>query len=157
MGMDVYGKAPTTEMGRYFRNNVWWWRPLADLCQALAPEICSGCTHWHSNDGDGLDESGARALAFVLETRLADGTVARLLAERDKRIAEMPDETCDLCVGAGVRSDRLAIENGWHKGPCNACNGKGAVRPWETRYPQDEDNVRGFVAFLKTCGGFEIC
>jgi hypothetical protein len=28
MGMDVYGKAPTVEEGKYFRNNLWWWRPL---------------------------------------------------------------------------------------------------------------------------------
>jgi hypothetical protein len=155
--MDVFGKAPTTEMGHYFRNNVWWWRPLADLCQALAPEVCRGCTHWHSNDGDGLDENGALALAFVLETRLADGTIGRLLAERERRIAELPDEMCDLCLGAGVRSDKLAIANGWDRGLCNACDGKGTVRPWETCYPQDEANVRAFVAFLKACGGFEIC
>jgi hypothetical protein len=31
------------------------------------------------------------------------------------------------------------------------------VRPWENCYPQDEENVRAFVAFLKACGGFEIC
>jgi hypothetical protein len=35
MGMDVYG-----ESGNYFRNNVWWWRPLANYCQAIAPHIC---------------------------------------------------------------------------------------------------------------------
>lgn len=156
MGMDVYGKAPASEAGKYFRNNVWWWRPLAELCQLLAPEVCAGCTHWQSNDGDGLDADGAAALAAVLDARLADGTVARLLAERDKRLADAPDECCDLCEGKGVRSDELAVQNGWNKEPCNACNGKGAVRPFETWYPQDEDNVREFAAFLKACGGFEI-
>jgi hypothetical protein len=29
MGMDVYGKEPKSDKGEYFRNNVWWWRPLA--------------------------------------------------------------------------------------------------------------------------------
>ncbi len=157
MGMDVYGNAPTSETGKYFRNNVWWWRPLADICQALAPQICEACEHWQSNDGDGLDADGAAALAAVLEARLADGTVKRLLTERDTMIAEMADVTCDLCNGKGVRSDELAVANGWDKKPCNACDGKGAVRPWETHYPQDEDNVREFAAFLKDCGGFEIC
>lgn len=157
MGMDVYGKAPTAEAGKYFRNNVWWWRPLADLCQALAPQICRACEHWHSNDGDGLDADGAVALAAVLDARLTDGTVARLLAERDKMIAEMPDVRCDFCLGKGVRTHALAIEHGRDKEPCNACDGKGTVRPWETHYPQDEDNVREFAAFLKDCGGFEIC
>lgn len=24
MGMDVYGKAPSSQTGEYFRNNIWW-------------------------------------------------------------------------------------------------------------------------------------
>ena len=31
MGMDVFGKNPTSEVGKYFRRNVWHWRRLADL------------------------------------------------------------------------------------------------------------------------------
>ena len=31
MGMDVFGLAPKEEKGEYFRNNVWWWRPLWDF------------------------------------------------------------------------------------------------------------------------------
>ena len=32
MGFDVYGKDPDpgSGSGEYFRNNVWWWRPLRD-------------------------------------------------------------------------------------------------------------------------------
>ncbi|MCC0007728.1 MAG: hypothetical protein H6876_06340 [Hyphomicrobiaceae bacterium] len=157
MGMDVFGKAPTSKEGEYFRNNVWWWRPLADICVALAPEICAECEHWQSNDGDGLKESSAMALAAVLDARLADGTVAKLVADRDAWLAALPDEPCDLCQGKGVRSDELAIKNGWDKKPCNACEGKGTVRPWETRYQQDEENVREFANFLKASGGFSIC
>lgn len=156
MGMDVFGKAPTAKVGEYFRNNVWWWRPLADLCQSLAPDICAACEHWHSNGGDGLGADDAMALAAVLEARLSDGTVAKVLKERDARLAAMPDEPCHLCHGKGVRSDDLAIANGWDKGPCNACEGTGKQRPWETHYPQDVENVREFAAFCKASGGFEI-
>lgn len=152
MGMDVHGNT-----GNYFRNNVWWWRPLADLCQELAPEICAPCEHWHSNDGDGLDADGATALAELLEARLADGTVGRLLAERQQRLDTMPDAACTTCEGKGQRSDALAIQHGWDKEPCNTCSGTGKVRPWETHYPQDEENVREFAAFLKASGGFRIC
>ena len=31
MGMDVFGLEPRKEKGEYFRNNVWWWRPLWDF------------------------------------------------------------------------------------------------------------------------------
>ena len=36
MGFDVYGMDPQTEKGHYFRNNVWFWRPLWQL-------ICEEC------------------------------------------------------------------------------------------------------------------
>ena len=29
MGFDLSGLNPKNETGEYFRNNVWWWRPLA--------------------------------------------------------------------------------------------------------------------------------
>ena len=49
--------------GAYFRNNVWWWRPLAEYVQLVLPIICKKCDHWHSNDGDGLDDQDSGALA----------------------------------------------------------------------------------------------
>lgn len=156
MGMDVFGIKPTDKEGEYFRNNIWWWRPLADLCQALAPDVCAACKHWQSNDGDGLDEHGATALGVVLDKALADGTISKLIAERDAYIAALPDVDCDLCEGKGVRSDELAVEQGWDKYPCNGCDGKGKRRPWEAHYPQDAENVREFATFLKACGGFKI-
>lgn len=45
MGMDVFGRAPTSEMGKYFGNNIRWWHPLADYCKEVAPEIASGCRY----------------------------------------------------------------------------------------------------------------
>ena len=38
MGMDVIGLKPTSKEGEYFRNNVWWWGPLADYCMEVAPD-----------------------------------------------------------------------------------------------------------------------
>ena len=39
MGMDVYGENPKNEKGEYFRNNVWWWRPLGDFVCSNYEEI----------------------------------------------------------------------------------------------------------------------
>jgi hypothetical protein len=66
MGMDVFGCKPTNESGRYFRNSVWWWHPLADYCAEIAPHIASRCKGWHYNDGDGLDNDDSLELADVL-------------------------------------------------------------------------------------------
>lgn len=170
MGMDVFGVKPTNETGRYFRNNIWYWRPLANLCNALAPEICAACESWQHNAGDGLDEAGAQALALVLRRRLEDGTIERFIAERDSRLAALPDEACEICAGTGVRSDSLGKERGMtekriterkhprcgQKGWCNGCDGRGTVRPFETNYPCTVENVTEFADFLEACGGFEI-
>jgi hypothetical protein len=66
MGMDVIGKAPTSDHGKYFRRNIWGWHPLADAVQKIAPEICAKCKYWHYNDGDGLDDKNSRALARAI-------------------------------------------------------------------------------------------
>jgi hypothetical protein len=75
MGMDVCGKAPRTELGRYFSNNVTWWHPLADYCCLVVPEICASCKHWHSNNNDGLDDAKAAALGKILQARINDHSI----------------------------------------------------------------------------------
>ena len=55
MGMDVYGKNQESEKGSYFRNNVWWWRPLWNYCEELHGDITRKVDSGYSNDGDGLD------------------------------------------------------------------------------------------------------
>jgi len=52
MGMDVYGIAPIAEVGKYFRNNIWWWHPLWNYVQEVAPHLTEG-VNGHFNDGDG--------------------------------------------------------------------------------------------------------
>ena len=83
MGMDVIGLKPTTKEGEYFCNTVWWWRPLADYCIRVAPDIAAQCKHWHSNDGDGLDERNAIALADLLQAEIDSGRCGSYARVRD--------------------------------------------------------------------------
>lgn len=171
MGMDVFGKKPTAEAGSYFRRNVWGWRPLADYCIGLAPDITAACRHWHTNDGDGLSAKASRTLAKRLRASLADGHAKAYIAIRDATLAAMTNEPCSLCAATGVRTDEVAHaagmprrvivadghprhgETGW----CNGCDGRGHVRPWATHYPLALGDIEAFAAFLEACGGFEIC
>ena len=147
MGMDVYGKS-----GNYFRNNVWWWRPLADYIKEVAPEeITSNCQYWQSNDGDGLDAENSKKLADFLQAEIDSGRTKAYEAEYEKSQDALPDEKCDLCNGTGQRNDNII------QGTCNKCKGKGKVRPWPTYYPFSAENVQEFVNFLKESEGFEIC
>jgi hypothetical protein len=159
MGMDIHGRNPTGECGEYFRNNVWWWRPLADYCITVAPHICAACRYWHSNDGDGLDAAEAFALAEALRKEIDAGRTATYARRYASEQELMPNEPCDICAGTGVRTP------GPHRGAgdlreggikCNRCQGAGYVRPWASHYPFSTENVAAFVAFLRESGGFEI-
>ncbi len=165
MGMDVYGKAPTTEAGAYFRNNVWWWGPLADFLLTTYPDLTASCTYWHSNDGDGLDDVRSTALAEAIERDLASGKVAEYAKRYEAEVGALPDVECFICHGAGVRTDEVGRKYGYDQprnldtgtGGCNGCRGTGRTEAWEKNYPFDVENVREFAEFLRGCGGFEIC
>lgn len=160
MGMDVYGRRPTTETGKYFRNNIWHWRPLADYVIQTAPALAAKCPHWHTNDGAGLNAADSVALADLLQAEIDSGRCETFAKIREAEIAAIPNEVCSLCEGTGVRKpipERGAGDLKRGGITCNSCGGSGSVRPSATYYPFDVDNVREFVAFLRDCGGFEIC
>jgi hypothetical protein len=160
MGMDVYGKTPISTKGEYFRNNVWWWRPLWDYCEQIRPE-CSEIDG-HSNSGDGFDSEGAIALAEDLLAEIASGRTAEYARQYQESLDSLEDEPCDFCKGVGI----VQVQEGWFdyvegevtfRDPCNSCDGKKTKRPWQTHYPFSVENVQEFAEFLLACGGFEIC
>jgi len=171
MGMDVSGMNPTSDRGSYFRNNVWWWRPLAEYCLNNHFEIAGKCESWHTNDGAGLDEENSKLLARALKEDLRRGVVADYEKEYNRQMGELPREVCRLCEGTGIRSDMLGKEMGMPEkelkpevqiltgrthGWCNACDGVGTTENWALSYPFNEENVREFADFLEDCGGFSI-
>ena len=157
MGMDVFGKKPSAEVGEYFRNNAWWWRPLAGFVCERYPAIASACTYWGSNDGDGLDAAGAVALADALEADLASGYVQSWADQYEATLAALPMEPCTLCGGTGARTDEVGQSHGLDKpGGCNGCGGRGECEPWARAYPFSVENVAEFAAFCRASGGFEI-
>lgn len=171
MGMDVYGKAPASETGEYFRNNVWWWRPLANYILETAPEaLTEKRPHWHTNDGAGLDAADSRALADLLQAEIDSGRCASYAAIRDAEQKALPREKCTICDGTGIRMDEIGMkmrqpakvidapghprhgETGW----CNGCDGHGWRENSDAMYPFSVENVQEFVNFLRDSGGFEI-
>ncbi|TYL76760.1 hypothetical protein [Bradyrhizobium cytisi] len=83
MGMDVYGRSPKSPEGEYFRNNLWWWRPLAQYICEVAPEIAKNCEYWQSNQGDGLNDEDSLALACVLQKQIDSGQTAAWVEHHD--------------------------------------------------------------------------
>jgi len=116
--------------GIYFRNNVWWWRPLWDYVWKL----CGEC-----------DEGDNFALA-------ADRVITREQYEEGHMNsgAEINVHQAELIA---LRLNH-AIKMGWvdkHKKQYEA-----DTKDDEHQYPFHEDNVKAFADFCHDSGGFSI-
>lgn len=173
MGMDVIGNNPKSQTGEYFRNNVWWWRPLWDYCCEVSEEARS-VKYGHSNDGDGLDAEKAKALAKILINEIGLGNTKKYEQQYRKELSELPLDDCDLCENTGIRKTGALDKDveyfinyelrpeqqalyGRTTGWCNACDGAGHKPNWASNYPFSVENVAEFAEFLLDCGGFAIC
>ena len=61
--------------GTYFRNNVWWWRPLWEYCRVVAEDLFT-YEEWeggHYNDGNQYSEDDCLALASILQEEIDSG------------------------------------------------------------------------------------
>ena len=114
--------------GIYFRNNVWWWRPLWEF-------VCLQCSEFMDdeqrvagayNDGKLIDQETAAKIGTKLEILLADGTVDRWEEHIKKRNEELKK--------SDDKDERFMAS-----------------------YPFSRENVEGFAKFCLESGGFEIC
>ena len=161
MGMDVFGTEPKDPKGEYFRNNVWWWRPLWNYIEDNFPDLAKKAPGAHYNDGDGLNEEDSLLLASLLQSHIDQGKVAQFEKDWKQMVDSTPNEPCIFCSQTGART--------WEAGEgpnntdqpkmleCNVCQGEGTVKNMIYHYPFSEDNVKDFVQFLEHCGGFRIC
>lgn len=172
MGMDVYGKNPTSEVGEYYRQSIWGWHPLWHYVETYHERYGSQVKYGHSNDGDGLDAENASQLSLAIKQDLITGMAQKRLDEWNAELDKVPNETCDLCKGTGIRKDKIGKEAGQHKkelsaeqseklgrriGWCNGCDGVGNKEPMMKWYRTSLDDLREFADFLADSGGFEIC
>lgn len=151
MGMDVFGQNPSNSKGEYFRNNVWYWRPLWNYCLDFHPDPAAKVQEGHSNSGDGLSSEDSIKLGNLLKKDLVLGKVKSFEDKYKKRIESLPLEDCFHCQSTGIRNDAYI------QGTCNACQGTGKTKSFESFYPFSESNVEEFAEFLINCGGFQIC
>jgi hypothetical protein len=173
MGMDVYGQNPCTDEGEYFRNNVWYWRPLWSYVCDTFPDLVGATPELgHYNDGYGLDADQARKLGDAILEHIESGRTEEFRRQYYADLANLPRSECQWCEGTGVRRDKVGAEMGMPDkelspevqiftgrthGWCNACEGIGTIEHFAHNYPFEVDNVEEFAEFLRGCGGFTIC
>jgi len=141
----------TVNVGHYFRNNCWWWRPLWNYCHNLAPDLIDEelFEDGHSNSGAGLDDKGAKKLGQLLLQEINNGNTIRYQAEYEQWLDDLPDNVCSHCNGNNRGNNKMK--------DCRVCGGEGKTKNWNKSYPFDIDNVREFAEFCLQSGGFRIC
>ena len=153
-----YEKWQEENSGVYFRNNVWWWRPLwhfvTGACDDILTEKDAEGGSW--NDGHKISKTKASKIAERLYDLIKDGKVKEYEEGYKKHIASLEQVDCDTCGATGRRKEPPETGAGDHM-ECNSCHGKGKKDDWAKSYPFSEDNVREFANFCANSGGFTIC
>ena len=137
--------------GNYFRNNVWWWRPLWHyVCQVcddiLTSEDMDGCT---DNSGYKICEEKALIIGVRLHAFILDGSTQKWKEGYDKELSELPKEPCFRCDGNNRGHNK--------KKECLQCDKTGERENFQANYPFDVENVKNFAKFCIESGGFEVC
>jgi hypothetical protein len=133
MGMDVYGRAPKSDAGEYFRANVWSWRPIHELIEktrVLPPEMVYEMSF---NDGAGPNNTQALLLADALEEmtkKMDDDNTFMLTSEIDGPVAAILSQFQE--------------------------QGMQIVSPRGPVYQAEVSHVREFIEFCRESGGFEV-
>ena len=178
MGFDVYGLNPQGEPkpevidwddkemtkayfawqenteGAYFRNNVWYWRPLWNFICSVCDDILTDKDIDLGMENSGHIISKTKSKRIAARLRKIDGDLEDHQIGHERFMNGIPNEDCDICDGTGKR--RKAPNTGAGHVKRNGCDGKGTKRPFETNYPFIADNVRQFGRFCDKSGGFEI-
>ena len=152
--------------GVYFRNNCWWWRPLADFmithCDWLTQEQHK---HLHDNSGFEFSQHEAMTIADTLQKKVDDGT-AKAREEVNKREMAVADEW-----NKGINAQQGEVEKEAKKETGDAKlvpydYPEHFKKKWDdlqkqidnkASYPFVEANVKEFICFLRECGGFQVC
>lgn len=134
MGMDVWGCAPSSEKGKYFRANIWSWRPI----QSLVQELCS----------DLLDETTLTRIGVNVGAGSRDPAVCREMASRFERWMEHHTSGHELDLGLRVTKDGRFVSE--------ADVAASASLELMTPYRIEDEHLKEWVEFLRDCGGFEV-
>lgn len=134
MGMDVWGRNPSSPAGRYFRANIWSWRPIHALCFELGSDL--------------LDDETLARMAVNVGAGPTDQETCTQLAERFDQWLEHHAGGHQVDLGLRVTADgRFVSPEELARQP-----DLETVSP----YRVDDEHLREWVGFLRHCGGLEV-
>ena len=167
MGFDLYSLGNHKNAnGEYFRNNVWWWRRLADfVCEHTGVIAEEHKYFWQSNSGHEVDEETAKQIAKQLKALIKDGTVSKAIVEVEQEMekAEKNNKFVDRChemlrakVEADTGKTNLAPAD-YPKDDHDTWDWIQSQYSYGSSYPFTMENVEEFIEFCEQSNGFRIC
>tara|TARA_R100001244_G_C5171739_1_gene131757 strand:- start:10038 stop:10526 length:489 start_codon:yes stop_codon:yes gene_type:complete len=115
--------------GDYFRNNVWWWRPMWDyVCEKYKDTLtATDNTMGHENSGHIICKEKAKRIATKLNNEIEDGSIKKMCMKYETDRKVLIESNCD-----------------------------SAKAKFAFNYPMSVNNFQAFADFCKHSGGFEI-
>jgi hypothetical protein len=167
MGFDLYSLGNhKTEDGEYFRNNVWWWRRLADfVCTHTGVVEEKDKPEWQSNGGHEVSEEQAMRIAKQLKALIKDGTVSKAIQEVEDEMAKAEEnnkfvERCHEMLREKVEKEtgkeNLAPAD-YPKEDHDTWDWIQSKYSYGSSYPFTMENVERFIEFCEQSNGFRIC
>jgi hypothetical protein len=154
-------------VGYYFRNNVWHWRPLADYILELMEDDFTEeeKRSWHCNEGFEVIEEVAIEIANRLEKELKTSRVKeieksydermRKAEKKNKRVKEKIKYLEKLVAKQTGKNDLVPRD---YPEPFHTTwNFFQKQHDYDASYPFSEQNVIEFMKFCRESGGFKIC
>ena len=153
--------------GVYFRNNVWWWRPLAELIHDKCGEFLSEKQRrsLQHNDGTTYTKQQAIKIANKLSDLIKSGYCddlqksieknSKIAREHNKKMQARLKEVQDA-VKRNFPDDNF-VPRDYPEPYKTQWNEVYATKSWDDSYPFDVENVKEFIKFARYSGGFRIC
>jgi hypothetical protein len=134
MGMDVYGRKPSSPEGEYFRATVWSWHPI----HALIIELCS----------DLLKDKTLEKLAFNDGAGPKSQKVCTEMAQRFEQWMEHHAE------GHSLESELRVTKEGRFVSAEELAENPDmeTMSPYEV----SDEHLKEWIEFLRHCGGFQV-
>ena len=153
--------------GSYFRNNVWWWRPLAELIIDKCSDLITHeqARDLHNNSGRQFGKGTSIAIANRLQSLIDNGYVDDLeksiKANSEKAEAHNKKIEAKLKALAKKVKELRPNENLAPKDYTYPYNEHwkeiSSQKNWDSSYPFNKENVIEFIKFSRASGGFEVC
>ena len=150
--------------GVYFRNNVWWWRPLwvyvCSSCEDILTE--KDMTKGSYNDGHKISKTKSLKIAARLRARINSGDVFDYYNKYQKEYNEANEHNKKIEDLVSALRERVKEQHGdivpanYPEPHRTDWDNLQSQKKWAADYPFDTDNVKEFAEFCEQSGGFNI-